>query len=75
MIQKECNSKNNYEDIIEKFANDFELEVNDSKNHNISKQIREGNEGLLSDINELIKLGYLIRMGKAKIVIDKDTEA
>lgn len=68
-------SQNNFEDIIEKFANDFELEVNDPKNHSISEQIRKGNEVLLSDINELSKLGYLIRRGKAKIVICEETEA
>lgn len=74
-MKKDKISQNNYGNIIEKFANDFELEVNDPKNYSISEEIRKGNEALLSDINELIKLGYLIRTGRAKIVILEDTEA
>lgn len=61
-----------YEIIIEKFANSFELELSYPYKYNISKCIVHNKNNICDDINLLIRFAYLLRNGKAKIIIDED---
>lgn len=62
---------NKYEEVIQKFANDFELELNNPRTYNISNQIKY-NKTIANDIYLLSKLAYLIRTGKARVIVEED---
>lgn len=62
---------NKYEEMIQKFANDFELEINNPDDFSISSLIRY-DKTIANDIYLLSKLAYLIRNNKAKINIEED---
>lgn len=62
---------NKYEEMIEKFANDFELELNKPDEFSISNLIKY-DKTIANDIYLLSKLAYLIRNGKARIIIEDE---
>lgn len=59
---------NKYEEMIQKFAADLELETESPEKYSISKLIRSGSESILRDIENLSELAFLIRTGKVKVV-------
>lgn len=69
--KKRGNTMNKYEEMIQKFANDFELEINNPDDFSISSLIRY-DKTIANDIYLLSKLAYLIRNNKAKINIEED---
>ena len=62
---------NKYEEMIQKFANDFELELNNPDEFSISNLIRY-DKTIANDIYLLSKLAYLIRNNKAKVIIEDE---
>ena len=60
---------NKYEEMIQKFANDFELEINNPDEFSISNLIKY-DKTIANDIYLLSKLAYLIRNDKAKVIIE-----
>ena len=62
---------NKYEEMIQKFANDFELELNNPDEFSISDLIKY-DKTIANDIYLLSKLAYLIRNDKAKVIIEDD---
>lgn len=62
---------NKYEEMIEKFANDFELELNNPDEFSISNLIKY-DKTIANYIYLLSKLAYLIRNGKARIIIEDE---
>jgi hypothetical protein len=62
---------NKYEEMIQKFANDFELELNNPDEFSISDLIRY-DKTIANDIYLLSKLAYLIRNDKAKVIVKDD---
>lgn len=63
---------NDYEIMIQRINNDFQLELKNPDECNISKEIRKNkNKEMMNDLELLDKLDFLIRRGKARIVIDE----
>lgn len=62
---------NDYEMMIRRMNSDFQLELENPEEYNISKEIRRNNEYLLEDLELLDKLEFLIRRGKARVVVDE----
>lgn len=62
---------NDYEKMIQRMNSDFQLELENPEEYSISKEIRGNNEYLLEDLELLAKLEFLIRRGKARIVVDE----
>ena len=62
---------NKYEEVIQKLANDFDLELNNPRTYNISNQIKY-NKTIANDIYLLSKLAYLIRKGKVIVIVEED---
>lgn len=58
--------------MIQKFAADFELETANPEKYNISTLIKSSDKPILQDIYLLSKLAFLIRTGRAKVVIKND---
>lgn len=62
---------NKYEEMIQKFANDFELELNNPDEFSISDLIKY-DKTIANDIYLLSKLAYLIRNDKAKVIVEDE---
>ena len=62
---------NKYEEMIQKFANDFELEINNPDDFSISDLIKY-DKTIANDIYLLSKLAYLIRNDKAKVIVEDE---
>lgn len=62
---------NKYEEMIQKFANDFELEINNPNDFSISDLIKY-DKTIANDIYLLSKLAYLIRNDKAKVIVEDE---
>ena len=62
---------NKYEEMIQKFANDFELEINSPDDFSISNLIKY-DKTIANDIYLLSKLAYLIRNDKAKVIVEDE---
>lgn len=63
---------NKYEEMIQKFANDFTLEMVMPESYSMSDLIKKADKSLMKDINLLDKLAYLIRNGKATVKVIED---
>lgn len=61
---------NKYENMIQSFDCDFQLELDNPDEFSISKLIKKKPKELQEDIKLLNKLAFLIRHGKARIEID-----
>lgn len=59
---------NEYIQMIDRFANDFELELYEPNKFNISKLIKNKDGKLLEDINLINNLSFNLRHGNFKIV-------
>nr|DAQ53465.1 MAG TPA: hypothetical protein [Caudoviricetes sp.] len=69
--KKRGNRMNKYEEMIQKFANDFELELNNPDEFSISDLIKY-DKTIANDIYLLSKLAYLIRNDKAKVIVEDE---
>lgn len=63
-----------FEEVIQKFANDLVLEANNPDDFSISEEIQERNKNLLKDIDVLDRLAFYLRTGQARIVVEKEEE-
>ena len=63
-----------YEEVIQKFANDLVLEARYPDEFGISEEIRERNKDLLKDIDVLDRLAFYLRTGQARIVVEKEDQ-
>ena len=61
-----------FEEVIQKFANDLVLEANNPDDFSISEEIRERNKDLLKDIDVLDRLAFYLRTGQVRIVVEKE---
>ena len=61
-----------FEEVIQKFANDLVLEANNPDDFSISEEIRDRNKDLLKDIDVLDRLAFYLRTGQARIVVEKE---
>lgn len=61
-----------FEEVIQKFANDLVLEANNPDDFSISEEIRERNKDLLKDIDVLDRLAFYLRIGQVRIVVEKE---
>ena len=69
--KKRAKQMNKYEEMIQKFANDFELEINNPNDFSISDLIKY-DKTIANDIYLLSKLAYLIRNDKAKVIVEDE---